>query len=179
MREMQGDAKTIRELLSGSHYDIDFYQREYRWQTKHVHELIDDLAERFLADYKETDPRSAVETYGHYFLGSIILSDKGTKTYIIDGQQRLTTITLLLIYLHIRQGTRPDRSPVDDLILSERFGHKSFNLIVEERASCMEALYNQRHPAADHSESVRNIIARYDDIESLFPQDINVLLKAK
>ena len=38
--------------------------------------------------------------YGHYFLGSIIISDKDGQKFIIDGQQRLTTLTLLLIYLH-------------------------------------------------------------------------------
>ena len=37
--------------------------------------------------------------YGHYFLGSIIVSDKDGQKFIIDGQQRLTTLTLLLIYL--------------------------------------------------------------------------------
>ena len=44
MKEILGTAKNIRALLSGAKYGVDYYQREYRWQTKHVSELIDDLA---------------------------------------------------------------------------------------------------------------------------------------
>jgi uncharacterized protein with ParB-like and HNH nuclease domain len=48
MREIRGDAKTIRQLLSGAKYAIDYYQREYRWEKKQVQELIDDLSDKFL-----------------------------------------------------------------------------------------------------------------------------------
>ena len=100
MKEIRGDAKSIRELLGGAKYSIDYYQREYKWQTKQVAELIDDLAAKFLESHEPGDERSAVADYGHYFLGSIIISDKDGQKFIIDGQQRLTTLTLLLIYLH-------------------------------------------------------------------------------
>ena len=46
MREILGKAKTIRELLSGAKYSIDYYQREFRWQNKQVSELLDDLTDR-------------------------------------------------------------------------------------------------------------------------------------
>ena len=61
MREILGKAKTIRELLSGAKYSIDYYQREYRWQNKQVSELIDDLTGRFQADYDEGQAREEVE----------------------------------------------------------------------------------------------------------------------
>ena len=48
MKEIRGDAKNIRALLGGAKFAIDYYQREYRWETKQVAELIDDLAEKFL-----------------------------------------------------------------------------------------------------------------------------------
>lgn len=41
MREILGKAKTIRELLSGAKYSIDYYQREYRWQNKQVRAKAD------------------------------------------------------------------------------------------------------------------------------------------
>ena len=100
MRKIDGEARTIRELLSGARYSIDYYQREYRWQIKQVAELMDDLISRFQEEYEPSHPREAVEGYGHYFLGSIIISHKNSQNYIIDGQQRLTTLTLLLIHLH-------------------------------------------------------------------------------
>jgi len=34
MREIRGNAKNIRELLSGAKYGVDYYQREYKWQTR-------------------------------------------------------------------------------------------------------------------------------------------------
>ena len=47
-REIDGKGRTIRELLAGRKYSIDYYQREYKWQQKQVAELLDDLAAKFL-----------------------------------------------------------------------------------------------------------------------------------
>ena len=70
-REIDGKGKTIRELLAGRKYSIDYYQREYKWQQKQVTELIDDLRGKVLESYEDGDERSAVGEYGHYFLGSV------------------------------------------------------------------------------------------------------------
>jgi uncharacterized protein with ParB-like and HNH nuclease domain len=94
-REIDGKGRTVRELLANRKYSIDYYQREYKWHKKQVTELLDDLAAKFSDSYEEGDNRSAVADYGHYFLGSIIISDKDGQKFIIDGQQRLTTLTLL------------------------------------------------------------------------------------
>jgi hypothetical protein len=56
---------TIRELLAGHKYSIDYYQREYKWERKQVAELIDDLADKFLESHEEGNDRSAVADYGH------------------------------------------------------------------------------------------------------------------
>src|SRR5690349_17025415 len=101
-REIDGKGRTIRELLGSRKYSIDYYQRDYKWQQKQVAELIEDLSAKFLESFEEGDERSAVADYGHYFLGSVIVSDKDGQKFVIDGQQRLTTLTLLLIYLHHR-----------------------------------------------------------------------------
>ena len=174
MREILGKAKTIRELLSGAKYSIDYYQREYRWQNKQVSELIDDLTGRFQADYEEGHAREDVGQYGHYFLGSIIISHKDGQNFIIDGQQRLTTLTLLLVHLNNLQAGRKDAvHAVRDLIFSEKHGKKSFNIDVEERLACMEAIFeNQPFDDTDSAESIQNIMARYDDIKDLFPAEL-------
>ena len=174
MKEIQGEAKTIRKLLNAAKYSIDYYQREYKWQTKQLTELLDDLSTAFLDGYKPEHDRAEVQKYGHYFLGSIIVSSRDEKNYIIDGQQRLTTLTLLLIYLHRRQLERTDRVKLDEMIFSEKYGKKSFNLDVAERLVCMESLFNGQHFDANGSpESVQNIVARYRDIEINFPQQID------
>ncbi len=173
MKEIRGDAKNIRALLGGAKYAVDYYQREYKWQTKQVAELIDDLADKFLDSYDARHDRSAVETYGHYFLGSIIISDKDGRKFIIDGQQRLTTLTLLLIRIHRLLEHAEQKGQVADLVFSQKFGKKSFNLDVPERTACMEALY-AGEPFDDNGqpESVVNILARYQDIEERFPEEL-------
>jgi len=98
-REIDGKGRTLRELLAGRKCSIDYYQREYKWQKKQVAELLEDLADKFLASHEPGNERSDVAEYGHYFLSSIIISDKDGQKFIIDGQQRLTTLTLLLIFL--------------------------------------------------------------------------------
>jgi hypothetical protein len=173
VREIRGDAKTIRQLLGGAKYAIDYYQREYRWQTKHVSELINDLADKFLESYEEAHERSAVADYGHYFLGSIIISDKDGHKFIIDGQQRLTSLTLLLIRLHRLLDDDELKSQVAELIFSQKYGKKSFNLDVPERTPCMDALYaGDPFDDSDQSESIRNIVGRYADIEERFPDEL-------
>lgn len=175
MREIRGDAKNVRTLLGGQRFAIDYYQREYRWETKQVTELLDDLCDTFLDNFKESDDRSAVEQYGRYFLGSVIISDRDGQKYIIDGQQRMTTLTLLLIFIyHLLDETH--KTQLSELIFTTKFGKQSFNLDVEERNSCMKAIFdgesiNETSPI----ESVNNIIGRYQDIEDNFPlEDITI-----
>src|SRR4051794_24362156 len=100
MNRIDGEPRSVRELLSGRKYALDYYQRDYAWERKHVAELVEDLEDKFRSGYDETHERTAVESYPQYFLGSVIISHKGTQRYIVDGQQRLTSLTLLIIYLH-------------------------------------------------------------------------------
>ena len=159
-RTIDGKGKTVQELLNAKRYSIDYYQREYKWETKQISELIDDLSTKFLQSYDPKHERSAVETYGHYFLGSIIISDKDGRKFIIDGQQRLTSLTLLLTYLYHRLTDADHRGQIAELIFSQRFGKKAFNLDVEERNECMDALLAGKHfDANDQPESVVNILA--------------------
>lgn len=173
MREILGEARTVRALLKGVKYSIDYYQREYKWAEKQMRELVDDLTEKFLQEYDPAHPRKRVVEYPHYFLGSIIVSKKESASFIVDGQQRLTSITLLLILLRSLQEGRPDAVNVDELIVSEKYGQKSFNLDVDERAPCMTALYEGvAFDPTSQSESVQNLYQRYRDLEDAFPPEL-------
>lgn len=173
MREILGTAKTVRELLKGMKYSIDYYQREYKWHGKQIRELVDDLTGKFLEEYDPSHERKKVAGYPHYFLGSIIISKKDSANYVVDGQQRLTSLTLLLIYLRNLQKGRANQVSVDELIVSERFGEKSFNLHVDERAPVMEALFNgEPFDPSDRAESVQNLYGRYRDLEEAFPEEV-------
>jgi hypothetical protein len=173
MKEIRGDAKNIRALLGGVKFAIDYYQREYRWETKQVTELIDDLAEKFQDSHEPGKERSAVEHYGHYFLGSIIISDKDGHKFIIDGQQRLTSLTLLLIHIYRQLDDEEQKAQLADLIFSQKFGKRSFNLDVSERTACMEALFTgASFDENGQPESVVNILQRFQDIEEHFPEEL-------
>jgi len=171
INKIDAQAKSVSDLLGNKKYAIDYYQREYKWETKQITELLEDLETKFLDNYEEGHSRIEIERYRHYFLGSIIISNRDGKKYIIDGQQRLTSLTLLLIYLHNLQRDRTEKVDVSNLIFSEKFGKKSFNIDVDERVECLEALYNnQPFNANGNPESVHNIAARYDDIVGNFPE---------
>jgi uncharacterized protein with ParB-like and HNH nuclease domain len=173
MQEIQGKTRTVRELLSGAKYGIDYYQREYKWQTKQIVELVTDLTSSFLEDYQESNQRADVANYGHYFLGSIVISQRDNERLIVDGQQRMTSLTMLLLYLHNQQKGRDDAEPVEELIFSKKFGTKSFNLNIPERNDCMEALFDgKNYDVTDQSESVQNLIGRFNDINENFPSEI-------
>ena len=75
---------TIRELLKEVKYSIDYYQREYKWGSKQIKELLSDLSGKFLEEYRDDNDRGAVANYPHYFLGSIILSKKGSAFVASD-----------------------------------------------------------------------------------------------
>ena len=111
--------------------------------------------------------------YPHYFLGSIIISKRDNVAYIVDGQQRLTSLTLLLTLLRNLQSSRTSQVNVDELIFSERFGQKSFNLDVDERIPAMNALYEgQDFDVTARPESVQTLVQRYRDLESCFPEEL-------
>ena len=174
VRSIDGKGKTIREILSARKFYIDYYQREYKWQTKQVEELINDLIGVFLHQYVPGQDREQVANYDHYFLGSVIISRKGGKDYVIDGQQRLTTLSLLIMWLlHRLKENGEDPADLAQLVYSRKHGKVSFNLDVEERRAVMEAIFNNTSIDEDGlSESCQNMLARYREIPDIFPDDL-------
>lgn len=172
--KIDADDRTLFDVLSDRKYTVDFFQREYRWQYVHVEQLITDLTSTFLASYRAGDPRHAVAHYTSYFLGPIVLSNKDGHKSIIDGQQRLISLTLLLIFLYHLQKESGGNEAIESLIFAERYGAKSFNINVPERATCFESLFRDGHytPQPSDDESTRTMAQRYADIDSLFPDEL-------
>ena len=169
MKKIDGSPKSLKQLLQNTKYSIHYYQREYMWQRKHIEELIDDLTTEFLIYYKSGDDRIAVQDYGAYFMGSIVLA--GRENAIIDGQQRFSSLTLLLMYLNNRlRVTGQSYSVIEQMIFSEAYGTKSFNINVDDRAECMNAIFNDKtFDTTGVGESVKNLYGRYTDIVEIFP----------
>jgi uncharacterized protein with ParB-like and HNH nuclease domain len=172
--KIEAHDRKVCEVLENKKYTVDYFQREFNWQKKHIEQLITDLTNAFLNEYKEGDARTEGENYNNYYLGPFVVSEKEGQRSIIDGQQRLTSLTLLLIYLNNLQKSLGVDEKVEPLIFSEHRGMKSFNLQVEERRECLDQLFktgNYTIRKGDDPSTV-NMAERYDDIEELFPEDI-------
>lgn len=159
--------RTIQQLLQSQSFSIDTYQREYKWEKENIDELINDLEDKFLNCYKPGHETKAVANYEDYFLGSIIVSKRGVNNYLIDGQQRVTSLTLLLIHLlHLaRERKLPVASSLEPLIFSDNLGDPQFNLNIPERLPVIEALYYKKSYSSEgKDESIQTMCARYDDI---------------
>ena len=86
---MKGDAQPLIKFFDGSdkRFIIPLYQRNYDWKEENCEQLFQDLLKMHHSDRKS------------HFFGSIVSSiQSGTEDrFIIDGQQRITTVSLLLI----------------------------------------------------------------------------------
>ncbi|MCY3786610.1 MAG: DUF262 domain-containing protein [bacterium] len=176
IQQITGTSRTVRQLLSDSRYGLDFYQREYNWEEAQVGELVDDLIGRFFNQYDPSHERQQVASYRPYFLGPIVTAQRGDVRYLVDGQQRITTLSLLLIYLRIRLTETSDNEEaqtLNSLIFSSLYGKRTFNLDVDERQKCLQAMLdgNDFNPD-DETPSVRNLWHRFETITARFPSDI-------
>jgi len=161
--------RNIQQLLQSQSFSIDEYQREFKWQRENIDELLSDLQAKFFSHYKSGDPTTAVSGYGEYFLGSIIVSKREGKNFLIDGQQRVTSLTLLLICLYraAQRKQLPVVQTLAPLIFSDNLGQPKFNLDIPERLPVIQALFGGKTFSSDgKDESIRTMFARYGDIEA-------------
>lgn len=83
-----------------SKYSLPYFQRDYKWESRHFLEMLNDIQNAFLLSYESTHGRRDVSSYPPYFLGSIITAvETNGKRPLIDGQQRITSIFILLVFL--------------------------------------------------------------------------------
>lgn len=105
MSKLNIDQKSVRSLFSEKKSDflIPDYQRPYAWGEKECQTLWDDL---FLFAFPDNDCDKFNSESDEYFLGPIVTfkNDDG-KMEIIDGQQRLTTLMLLLRAFYDKYGS--------------------------------------------------------------------------
>ena len=114
---MKGSEAKMMEYMDGAskRYVIPVYQRKYDWKEDNCRQLYEDL-KKIVFDKRDS-----------HFFGSIVSSVIGsgatTEYHIIDGQQRLTTVTLLLLAIRnlIQQKKITAEEPQLDEQINERF----------------------------------------------------------
>lgn len=110
---------------------------------KEVLDLLDDFSIKFNSSYKEGHTTENSQSYKQYFLGSFVLSNKNGVDYIIDGQQRLTTLGLLFLSIHhILSKKQQLIGNPSEFVYSDHYGSAKFNIDVQERLSIMQYLLN-------------------------------------
>lgn len=172
--KIDANDRTVAEVLEGKKYAVDYFQRDFSWEQPHIEQLITDLTSAFLDEYSEGDSRTKGSDYNRYYLGPLVFIERDGGRSIIDGQQRLTSLTLFLIYLNHLQHDLGFNERLESMIYSDHRGMKSFNLDVPERERCLERLFNSGiyETKDDDDESTVNMARRYEDIGQAFPEEL-------
>lgn len=145
--------KSIADIFKQVDYGIDFYQREYKWSDKDSHKpvssLLEDIFYRFELEYRDDlDPKAEnIATFEWYYLNSYMTNEDGGKKYIVDGQQRLTTLTLIHIALyHLSKTYKLPEHLINTLkssIYDSTDYGTSYCMGIDDRKESMESLFNK------------------------------------
>lgn len=169
-------SKKLMELLFRKKYQVKYFQREYKWQKNNIEDLLVDLERSFMSNFQVEHTRDNVPDYDCYYMGPVVLYREKTSFIIVDGQQRLTSFTLLLIYLNQLQKVVLKDAPkkiqnLDEYIFSQPFEHETFNMEIPEREPILKCLFEGKEVDEKYlnNESSQNIYDRFIDIVDLFP----------
>lgn len=94
MTEIKAERKSVLDYLSKNRFLIPMYQRPYVWDKEKCEELWNDIVEFFLEQNEKQEDKE------EYFLGSAVMYEDEGKQNIIDGQQRTTSLSLLVKALY-------------------------------------------------------------------------------
>ena len=111
MSKLNVDQKTIKDLFQDKRADflIPDYQRPYAWGETECQTLWDDIFSFAIPD----EGRTEFDSNSEYFLGPIVtFKNSVSKMEVIDGQQRLTTLMLLLRAFYEKFGHMQDKASV-------------------------------------------------------------------
>lgn len=147
----------ITDLFNDRVFEIPRYQRGYAWEKQHVRDLFEDILE-------------AIESNSSHYIGTVVLSksaDNLKKFYVVDGQQRLTTITLLIAQL-LRKISDEETKLYQKLHYIKKNGKYSltplsqdaefFKVLIDGDISTLEPQNKSQRYLKDAVEEMRNLI---------------------
>lgn len=154
--KIDSDDKEISEILGSRYYQIPRFQRPYSWEPEHITEFWND---------------TIVDSDSDYFIGSmVVFTNKNSPTNIVDGQQRLTTITMILCairdalksegFLKLAHGVhlsieRPDRNNEPQFVVNpessfpyfqeviQSFDEPEINIEIKDEEKTLQRAFNQ------------------------------------
>jgi hypothetical protein len=121
------ETRKVAELLALK-FSIPSYQRGYRWDKAQVLALLNDVHE-YVIDYQNED--------AFYCLQPVVVAENANGEFeLIDGQQRLTTILLILRYLNDTEFKTP--KPIYGISFESRSQQQNFVEVVHDSAKCKD-----------------------------------------
>ena len=165
--------QNLNRVFASTNYRVDFYQREYKWEEPQVTQLLDDIFFKFDQAYlqktdREPGNKLVTNDFPWYYMNTIITNEDDGDVYVVDGQQRLTTLSLILIKLsHLSEEHDLPRS-IKDWVRQRIAGPSGegyqFRMGHGKRKEPMETLFEGEHPEYDESErlTAANIVDNYE-----------------
>ena len=180
LERIEAGEKQIADVFSDKYaFTIPPYQRPYAWEIQQANELLDDL----------------LDAMGHnglserfYFLGSIVLvkSPKSPEARVVDGQQRLTTLTILFSVLrdltdnneikigrdkYVKQAAERDRGIPEQLrLLLRRHDQPFFEKTVQTRGATaklprLDGMEGSRAHIVENASLYWNRLSKMTDVQ--------------
>jgi len=178
------DKQNLDMVFANTIYYIDFYQRQYKWTDVPVKRLLDDIFYKFNIEYElyknnEIELEKLVEKYSWYYLNTYVTNIIGGKRFVVDGQQRLTTLTLILFKL--RHIANSYDSGLKDWISTKIAGLAGFNrefwMNHEQYKPIMQALFDKDTDIdnVDTSKGITafNMVKNYKVISTYIDREIS------
>ena len=159
---MKASERKIKDLFSepNTFFSIPVYQRDYNWQEKQCKQLFKDILTA--GENKEISS---------HFIGSIVYIHEGVyeigekEFSVIDGQQRMITITLLFIALYhkLKENNSKEADKIYELYLINKFSEKEVNLKLVPPEENLNILIKVLENKFDELENYRdrNLVKNY------------------
>ncbi len=172
-RYVQPVELNVANVFENGDYVIPIYQRNYAWRKKEIEQLLTDID-----DFDENNS-------GKYYLGSLVVNQVQPRVYeVIDGQQRLTTLFLLLRYLdhpsvernplkfEAREKSNITISDIKTVMDSKNPSHYSEELI--EGYEIIKKYFQSKNTVDNYIKRFRDKITAVTIIRTQVPQNIDL-----
>ena len=183
MVDIAPDKQNIDSVFANTVYHIDFYQRDYKWTKEPVERLLDDIFYKFNQEYSRLDgldpsKETIMAKYPWYYLNTYVTNTIDGKVYVVDGQQRLTTLTLVLIKLYrmaSEYGSKGAERWLENKLVGYAGFEASFWMNHERHTHVLEGLKDGLDFATiDTSSGVTavNMLQNYRTIDAYFDREL-------
>lgn len=164
------EKQTVELCLKNKSYYIDFYQREYVWSKSTVEVLLRDIFYAFelsYEQYKDSElSQEILEKFNWYYLNIFITNNINGKVYVVDGQQRLSTLTLIATKLYHITNNEDLKDTLKECIFGkDKWKGNIFRMDHDKRKDVMECILSDKayvNPYKNKTEET--LVERYKDI---------------